>query len=208
MPILFLILGLFLIMYCFNFCNIQNYSIFKFLVLVSVFIEAGFFFGNVFTGGCSFNILHLIAFVSVLLFSLVKSKNSFLLFVLILLICVLYYMLVNSNLSFMIDYNNGKFICILLLGISLLYDSSIKGMLCLLSSSLCVMLISGYFGFENYSIFVLNFMFCFELCVSFILLSFIKFKFKKYFIKHFGVVSYEKTCLYIPNNFSSISYHK
>lgn len=178
MPVLFVVMGIFLISILFEVflfkSRIDKWCLFVILIIAM----SGYFFSDIFVLSVSFNVLHFLSFL--ILFFYLNSKVRILIvdIVFFVLLGIFYYLLLKKDLSLMLRYSSlvclfNVFIVVLFYSIKL-YKTALIALL----SSLVLVVLSGVDSFDNFGLVELDFLFCLEVvfyscffCVFRLLLS-------------------------------------
>lgn len=169
MPILFLALGLFLIVICFGYIDFKSIVLKCCWVISIAMIMCGYFTSHIFIGKVSFNVLFALSIVVLFVYLFNKSKVYLSDMLFLIFVGTVYYLMLDDDLSFMVGYSTYVKWCIAF-AVVLFYSSNLfKGCFISLCLSMVIMCVSAFYGFDNFGVMELDFLFCLN-CIFYSLL--------------------------------------
>ena len=171
MPVLFIVLGTFLICILFNFITLKSRVDKCVFLAVLPMIMSGYFMSDFFIQNVSINVLFFVSLLILGFYFFIRVRVFVWDIILFLVVGVLYYYLLNHNLSFLIGYSsdiNLVTVFVLVLFYSLnFYKSALMSLVL----SLILVAISGVYTFDNFGVYEFDLLFCFDVMFYSCLLS-------------------------------------
>ena len=197
MPILFLVAGLLNLSLIFNWINFKSLFLKIYSILFLSFLMAGFFAGFMFIESVSFNAFFLIAFLMLWFFLVCKCGVNLFDVIFVIVVGIGYYTLLNFNLSYLISYSSEVIKFVLFTCIALIPSGNFKKIALSCYISIALLLISGCFGYDNFGVFELDFLFCFDIVFYLCLYSLFDVLIRRLLVKRF----YVRYCYVEKSNF-------
>lgn len=186
-PIVFIFFGCVFLLILFDYIPSNNIFQKYFLLCFSLIIMLSYFGGDCMIYSVSFNILHLIS----VLFLLVLSMQNYLkgsVFISI-LVAIIYKYFVNANLAHLVNINYNFVVLLILVVYGILSNDFSRWAFSMVLGCVLIATLSAVESFDNFGILYFDFEFLFESLVGFYLICIMKKSFR--YFRSFKKVDYD-----------------
>lgn len=203
MPIVFVCSGVLNLLLLFDKLNLKNkykkilYMVFLFLIQISYF-SSYVKFDDIY-----FNFLQCVLFVIMLLFSLYRAKLNFKILIISIFTACIYDYVLNNFFDNVIVYSFSNVCFLLALIIPIFIYDFYKSLSLLFLNLLFLIVLNVNFEMSKYTFSIVDFDFCFQIILIFLIFKFLNYLFALYFFnssKYKRSYKNEKNCFEFYNN--------
>lgn len=171
-PIVFIFFGCIFLLILFDYIPFNNFYQKYFLLCLSLIIMLSYFLGDCMMYSVSFNILHLISVLFLLVFSMRNYlKGSVFISV---LVAIIYKYLVNANLSHLVNINYNFVVLLILVVYGILSNNFSRWAFSLVLGCVFIAILSAVESLDNFGILYFDFAFLYESLVGLYLICIMK----------------------------------